>query len=305
MIVLDTHSFQAPDLYPALGYEKVGETSDTPVGHSQSMFQKRLPAPGPLRSPVTLTVDELTAAGLYDSNAPDADERLSLLRVLESRGGTLEQMVSAERSGRLQRLAAELLVHGDIERLTAAEVASAAGVEPDRFSGLWRAAGFPHPAPDDRRFSTAEVELVRTVELAADLFGDAATMQLVRVVGSSVSRIADAAVSTFVTTIGARSVAADAASTTLAEANEAAIALFPQLSEVMANLLRQHLIEASRPTISASTAGYDTVVAAIGFVDVVGSTGLALAFRWRTSDEPSKHSSNTPPTWSQRTTVVS
>ena len=46
MIVLDTHSFQAPDLYPALGYEKVGETTDTPVGHSQLMFQKRLPDPG-------------------------------------------------------------------------------------------------------------------------------------------------------------------------------------------------------------------------------------------------------------------
>jgi GNAT superfamily N-acetyltransferase len=41
-IVLDTHSFQAPDLYPALGYEQVGETLDTPVGHSQVLFQKRL-----------------------------------------------------------------------------------------------------------------------------------------------------------------------------------------------------------------------------------------------------------------------
>ena len=41
-IVLDTHSFQAPDLYPALGYEKVGETIDTPAGHTQIMFQKRL-----------------------------------------------------------------------------------------------------------------------------------------------------------------------------------------------------------------------------------------------------------------------
>jgi len=41
-IVLDTHSFQAPELYPALGYQKVGETADTPVGHSQVMFQKVL-----------------------------------------------------------------------------------------------------------------------------------------------------------------------------------------------------------------------------------------------------------------------
>ena len=41
-IVLDTHSFQAPALYPALGYQQVGETPETPVGHSQVMFQKQL-----------------------------------------------------------------------------------------------------------------------------------------------------------------------------------------------------------------------------------------------------------------------
>ena len=41
-IVLDTHSFQAPEFYPALGYEKVGETTETPAGFTQVMFQKRL-----------------------------------------------------------------------------------------------------------------------------------------------------------------------------------------------------------------------------------------------------------------------
>jgi GNAT superfamily N-acetyltransferase len=41
-IVLDTHSFQAPDFYPMLGYDKVGETTETPAGYTQVMFQKRL-----------------------------------------------------------------------------------------------------------------------------------------------------------------------------------------------------------------------------------------------------------------------
>ena len=41
-IVLDTHSFQAPDLYRKLGYREVGTTIDTPRGHSQTLFQKRL-----------------------------------------------------------------------------------------------------------------------------------------------------------------------------------------------------------------------------------------------------------------------
>src|SRR5262249_29367581 len=41
-MVLDTHSFQAPDFYPALGYTKVGEFTNAPVGYTQVMFQKLL-----------------------------------------------------------------------------------------------------------------------------------------------------------------------------------------------------------------------------------------------------------------------
>ena len=41
-IVLDTHSFQAPAFYAKLGYTAVGETVDTPRGHTQTIFQKPL-----------------------------------------------------------------------------------------------------------------------------------------------------------------------------------------------------------------------------------------------------------------------
>ena len=41
-IVLDTHSFQAPDLYRSRGYTEIGATPDTPVGYSQMFFQKAL-----------------------------------------------------------------------------------------------------------------------------------------------------------------------------------------------------------------------------------------------------------------------
>lgn len=40
--VLNTHSFQAPDFYPKLGYTLCGTAQDWPVGHSQSYFQKAL-----------------------------------------------------------------------------------------------------------------------------------------------------------------------------------------------------------------------------------------------------------------------
>ncbi len=222
-----------------------------------------------------LDVDELVAAGLYDPGAPDAVEQLNLLRLLEARGGTIEQMVRANEAGRLSRLAAELLVVSEPDRYTAAEVAARAGVGVDRFIELWRAAGFADPAADDARFTEAEVELVRTFEAAAGLFGEAATIQLLRVVGASVSRVADAAVSTFITTLGASAMAADPVTGALAEANLAATALFPQLSAAMDGLLRHHLVEAARPNVTGVSSGFETVTATGGFVDVVGSTGLA------------------------------
>jgi hypothetical protein len=100
-----------------------------------------------------LDVDQLVAAGFLDPGAPDAVEQLNLLRLLEARGGTIEQIVGANEAGRLSRLAAELLVVTGPDRYTAAEVAARAGVGVDRFIEQWRAAGFADPAPDDARFT--------------------------------------------------------------------------------------------------------------------------------------------------------
>ena len=41
-IVLETHSFQAPSFYSKLGYTKVGEAVDTPIGFTEVKFQKHL-----------------------------------------------------------------------------------------------------------------------------------------------------------------------------------------------------------------------------------------------------------------------
>jgi len=41
-VVLDTHSFQAPEFYRRRHYIEVGLTRDTPRGHTQVLFQKPL-----------------------------------------------------------------------------------------------------------------------------------------------------------------------------------------------------------------------------------------------------------------------
>lgn len=41
-MVLDSHSFQAPDFYRRRGYCEIGTTADTPRGFTQTLFQKSL-----------------------------------------------------------------------------------------------------------------------------------------------------------------------------------------------------------------------------------------------------------------------
>jgi ribosomal protein S18 acetylase RimI-like enzyme len=42
VVRVDSHTFQAPGFYEKLGYERVGFAVDTPVGHGEVFFLKRL-----------------------------------------------------------------------------------------------------------------------------------------------------------------------------------------------------------------------------------------------------------------------
>ena len=39
---VNTHTFQAPDFYARLGYAQIGAAADTPVGHGEVFYAKRL-----------------------------------------------------------------------------------------------------------------------------------------------------------------------------------------------------------------------------------------------------------------------
>lgn len=42
VIRVNTHTFQAPELYARLGYQRIGSVVDTPVGHGEVFFVKLL-----------------------------------------------------------------------------------------------------------------------------------------------------------------------------------------------------------------------------------------------------------------------
>jgi adenylate cyclase len=218
------------------------------------------------------TPEELIAAGLYDPDAPDAQEQLHHLRVIAVRGGTVEDMLAAKRRGAIDRLAAELLFLPPGPRYTVVELAERAGVDVEVARELRRACGLPEVDDDDPRFTDGDVRVVQAVEAAAALFGRPATVQLLRVTASSMARVADASVSTFVTTVGAT--ASAMADDALLAANHAAMGLYEELLAVMDAVLRQHLVHQARPNISEAHAGFEARDGAVAFVDVVGSTSL-------------------------------
>jgi adenylate cyclase len=220
------------------------------------------------------TPSDFEAAHVYDPTAADARERLNLLRLIDARGGTIDQIVAAHRSGELERLASELLFLPEVERLSATEVAERAGVPVDEVHRIWRASGFPDAGVPS--FTVRDVELVLTFRSATDLFGREPALQLLRVIGSAMARVADATVSTFTATAGTTSMAADPDTGAVEAANQLAAALFQDLKWVMDALLRHHLVAAARPNLTGTSAGvYEHSVRAVGFVDVVGSTALS------------------------------
>ena len=110
-------------------------------------------------------------AGLYDPDAPRADDRLQLLRWLSEQGIPLEEMVAADAEGRLFAVVGDRILRGSERRLPSTECAEMAGVPHDRFLEIWRSLGFPDPAPDDLLLTATEAESFSIVALAGSVLG--------------------------------------------------------------------------------------------------------------------------------------
>ena len=108
-----------------------------------------------------MTPDELVALGLYDPDAPGADERLELLQLSLDHGATLAEIREAIAENRLHAVAALRVVEGGTERLTVDEVAARAGMSVDEVRRLWRSLGFVDPEPGAQPFTERDVELFR------------------------------------------------------------------------------------------------------------------------------------------------
>lgn len=222
--------------------------------------------------------DELRAHGVWDPDSPRSGEREALLRHLEAKGATTADVVAAYDGKYLNTVAGDMLVSAPAVH-TLRDVSEHIGISVERTEDAIRAAGLPVPGPDAAAFSDADIDLLRRLAPALDLFPRDEALQMLRVISSSLARIADAAVTAYLTNVESRISSAGGSELEHAKAVEHAITVLGGAVDAMGPLLARHLersIQRSRAARSG-VGGYDVARLAVGFVDLVGFTPLSLS----------------------------
>ena len=220
-----------------------------------------------------VSAGEWQQAGLYDPDASAAAERLALLELLHSLGCSLQEMLAADREGRLFALSGDRLIRPGTLRLGTAEAAREVGLEPLFLDRVWRALGLPDP---DGTLSEHDVAALRTVVAFRDLLGDDATLGMARVVGSSMARIAEAGSSAIRAGFSQVALAVSGSEVATARAYAEVAALVPGMVQLMDSAYRHHLDAARRhfEAVEGDTIGL-TVRCGVGFADLSGFTTMS------------------------------
>jgi adenylate cyclase len=218
---------------------------------------------------------EFEAAGVYDPNAPNAEDRLATLRYLTDLGATVDQLVAAHKCNELPVLALELQLSAD-DTMTLDDVVRETGLPADRILALGQTVGLPPSDPDTLRFSQSDAASFRSVEIGRALFGEAATLHFGRIVGNAIARIAEASSSVFLMQVERPLLDRNANELEVAQAHANAAGMIDVIPEFMETLFHAHMLNIVRRV--RRYAFEDThdglVTLAVGFVDIVGFTPL-------------------------------
>ncbi|GIU89838.1 MAG: hypothetical protein KatS3mg010_0937 [Acidimicrobiia bacterium] len=143
---------------------------------------------------------------------------------------------------------------------------------------LWRSWGFSAPAPDDRRFSVTDAELLRYALQIESVFGRDSAFHTLRVIGLALGRIAEAEVAMLRSTIEAPMRAAGMDEGTVLDAYEPVItAMLAIANQTLVEIHKHHLVEHVRRQLDwgVDATQHNVLDSVVGFADLTGSTRLA------------------------------
>jgi len=223
-----------------------------------------------------MDVDALTAAGVYDPSAPDAQDRLELLTELDRFGLSPTTLAAVDREIGLTFVPILALLDVEGADYTTAEVAAALGVGHDELQVYLRTAGLPAFAADERPFTDEDIEMFRVWGAVRDRIGRELGEQLLRTAGASCARLAESGIATFVQVTSSPDVDTGTTDLERVRYNDESLATYFAAADSFTTLLRHHMRAAlQRWQIAGEQSPRQLVRFFVGFVDLVGYTPLS------------------------------
>jgi adenylate cyclase len=213
--------------------------------------------------------EALEAAGIANTR-----ERAGLIAYLDSLGFTAEDMVEAERRGRLFGLAGDALQWSGRPIYTLRTAAEALGVTAEEVTHAWEALGLMVAEPETPLLSQADVDGLAAWVTLRTVAAEDAALNFLRVIGAAMARLAEASGTMIRIAQPDLMITHTHDELTTARAYRAVAELVPGLSTLMDSVFR-HQITSARTyfegVISDSSA---SVTCGVGFADLSGFTSL-------------------------------
>jgi class 3 adenylate cyclase len=216
-----------------------------------------------------LDLEALAAAGIRDPHG-----RRELLEYLDSLGFTTDEMVEAERHGRLFALAGDAVMRSGPPVHSLRSAAKAIGRPVDYVQQAWAALGLTVADLDQIALSEADVEGLRTVADLNIATGGDTSLGVLRVLGASMARLAEAESSAIRAGVPAIQINYTEDELATARAYAAVTAFVPRIGRLIDAVHRQHLESARMYFEDVLRDTSPTVYCGVGFADLSGFTSL-------------------------------
>ena len=213
--------------------------------------------------------DALEAAGIAN-----ARERAALIGYLDSLGFTAEEMVEAERRGRLFGLAGDVLQRSGRPIYTLREAADLLGVTVDELTHAWHALGLSVADSDQPVFSQVDIDGLASWVALKSAVGEEATLTLLRVLGASMARLSEAGSTAIRLGLPDIQMEHSEDELTTARAYRRVGEFIPRLAVLIDAVFRHHTVSARTYFEGVVRDTSASVTCGIGFADLTGFTSL-------------------------------
>ena len=210
--------------------------------------------------------DALEAAGIAN-----ARERAALIEYLDSLGFTAEEMVEAERRGRLFGLAGDVLRRTGPPAYSLRTAAEALALPLDHVAHTWAMLGLTVPAPDALVLTQVDVDTLATCADMKDRMGDDGG--LLRLIGAAMARLAEAETGLLRTTRPDFWITRSNDELVTARAWRELAEMIPRIGSLL-DIVHRHQL--TRPNLFTNIVSNpsESVECGVGFADLSGFTAL-------------------------------